>query len=181
MRVKWRSSSYLFASFWRILMTVCAVLFTYGALFRFPVDDNSTMKSVVEYFQEMYGFTIQHAHLPCLQVGNQRKANYLPMEVRRCHWKFYLSLSSQLFCSFCKHSWEIWTLCFARHAKLLRDSDIRKDWMRDKLLLSWKSHAKDQGIEKMTFCRYPVLYCNLVCISNYPNQYLCKLYSIGFI
>ncbi|CBI26319.3 unnamed protein product, partial [Vitis vinifera] len=46
----------------------------------FPVDDNSTMKSVVEYFQEMYGFTIQHAHLPCLQVGNQKKANYLPLE-----------------------------------------------------------------------------------------------------
>nr|GMD77292.1 protein argonaute 10-like [Ipomoea batatas] len=46
----------------------------------FPVDDNSTMKSVVEYFQEMYGFTIQYTHLPCLQVGNQKKANYLPME-----------------------------------------------------------------------------------------------------
>ncbi|KAG6435597.1 hypothetical protein SASPL_100471 [Salvia splendens] len=46
----------------------------------FPVDDNSTMKSVVEYFREMYGFTIQYTHLPCLQVGNQKKANYLPME-----------------------------------------------------------------------------------------------------
>ncbi|KAJ6689332.1 hypothetical protein OIU85_005709 [Salix viminalis] len=46
----------------------------------FPVDENSTMKSVIEYFQEMYGFTIQHSHLPCLQVGNQKKANYLPME-----------------------------------------------------------------------------------------------------
>ncbi|KAL9690749.1 hypothetical protein QQ045_011157 [Rhodiola kirilowii] len=46
----------------------------------FPVDENATMKSVVEYFQEMYGFTIQHTHLPCLQVGNQKKANYLPME-----------------------------------------------------------------------------------------------------
>ncbi|CAJ1977147.1 unnamed protein product [Sphenostylis stenocarpa] len=46
----------------------------------FPVDENSTMKSVVEYFQEMYGFTIQFTHLPCLQVGNQKKANYLPME-----------------------------------------------------------------------------------------------------
>lgn len=53
-------------------------------MFRFPVDDNSTMKSVVEYFQEMYGFTIQHTHLPCLQVGNQKKANYLPMEVGCC-------------------------------------------------------------------------------------------------
>ncbi|KAL7251682.1 hypothetical protein ACSBR1_013521 [Camellia fascicularis] len=46
----------------------------------FPVDDDSTMKSVVEYFQEMYGFTIQYTHLPCLKVGNQKKANYLPME-----------------------------------------------------------------------------------------------------
>ncbi|KAF8014501.1 hypothetical protein BT93_H0343 [Corymbia citriodora subsp. variegata] len=46
----------------------------------FPVDDNLNMKSVVEYFQEMYGFTILHTHLPCLQVGNQKKANYLPME-----------------------------------------------------------------------------------------------------
>lgn len=41
------------------------------------------MKSVIEYFQEMYGFTIQHTHLPCLQVGNQKKASYLPMEVNR--------------------------------------------------------------------------------------------------
>ncbi|KAF9602932.1 hypothetical protein IFM89_032814 [Coptis chinensis] len=46
----------------------------------FPIDDHSNMKSVVEYFQEMYGFIIQHTHLPCLQVGNQKKANYLPME-----------------------------------------------------------------------------------------------------
>lgn len=55
-----------------------------SSLIRFPVDENSTMKSVIEYFQEMYGFTIQHGHLPCLQVGgNQKKANYLPMEVSR--------------------------------------------------------------------------------------------------
>ncbi|GLJ52618.1 hypothetical protein SUGI_1119890 [Cryptomeria japonica] len=47
----------------------------------FPVDDQGTMKSVVEYFQETYGFTIQHTSLPCLQVGNQQRPNYLPMEV----------------------------------------------------------------------------------------------------
>ncbi|PIA65392.1 hypothetical protein AQUCO_00100697v1 [Aquilegia coerulea] len=46
----------------------------------FPLDEQMNMKSVVEYFQEMYGYTIQHSHLPCLQVGNQKKANYLPME-----------------------------------------------------------------------------------------------------
>ncbi|KAK3028069.1 hypothetical protein RJ639_039360 [Escallonia herrerae] len=47
----------------------------------FPVDEEKNMKSVVEYFQDVYGFTIQHSHLPCLQVGNQGKVKYLPMEV----------------------------------------------------------------------------------------------------
>ena len=55
------------------------------------------MKSVVEYFKEMYGFTIQYAHLPCLQVGNQKKANYLPMEVRLVkHNKFLNQVISDL-------------------------------------------------------------------------------------
>lgn len=47
----------------------------------FPVDERGTMKSVVEYFHETYGFRIQHIQLPCLQVGNQNRPNYLPMEV----------------------------------------------------------------------------------------------------
>ncbi|KAF5730258.1 protein argonaute 1 [Tripterygium wilfordii] len=47
----------------------------------FPVDDRGTMKSVVEYFHETYGFSIQHTNWPCLQVGNQQRPNYLPMEV----------------------------------------------------------------------------------------------------
>ncbi|TYH41474.1 hypothetical protein ES332_D12G319500v1 [Gossypium tomentosum] len=47
----------------------------------FPVDDRGTMKSVVEYFHETYGFIIQHTQWPCLQVGNQQRPNYLPMEV----------------------------------------------------------------------------------------------------
>ncbi|XP_021275957.1 protein argonaute PNH1-like isoform X2 [Herrania umbratica] len=46
----------------------------------FPLDEHMNMKSVVEYFQEMYGYTIRYAHLPCLQVGNEKKVNYLPME-----------------------------------------------------------------------------------------------------
>ncbi|XP_058090486.1 protein argonaute 1-like [Magnolia sinica] len=47
----------------------------------FPVDERGTMKSVVQYFQETYGFVIQHTTWPCLQVGNQNRPNYLPMEV----------------------------------------------------------------------------------------------------
>lgn len=48
---------------------------------RFPVDERGTMKSVVEYFKETYGFVIQHTQCPCLQVGNPQRPNYLPMEV----------------------------------------------------------------------------------------------------
>jgi eukaryotic translation initiation factor 2C len=47
----------------------------------FPVDQGGTVKSVVQYFQETYGFAIQHTYLPCLQVGNQQRPNYLPLEV----------------------------------------------------------------------------------------------------
>ncbi|XLR66441.1 hypothetical protein S83_017113 [Arachis hypogaea] len=47
----------------------------------FPVDERGTMKSVVEYFSETYGFHIQHTQWPCLQVGNTQRPNYLPMEV----------------------------------------------------------------------------------------------------
>lgn len=47
----------------------------------FPVDDRGTVKSVVQYFQETYGFTIQQVNWPCLQVGNTQRPNYLPMEV----------------------------------------------------------------------------------------------------
>ncbi|XP_076930314.1 protein argonaute 1-like [Bidens hawaiensis] len=47
----------------------------------FPVDERGTLKSVVEYFRETYGFSIQHVQWPCLQVGNSQRPNYLPMEV----------------------------------------------------------------------------------------------------
>ena len=56
------------------------ILFFYP-LNSFPVDEQKNMKSVVEYFQEVYGYIIQYSHLPCLQVGNQKKVNYLPLEV----------------------------------------------------------------------------------------------------
>nr|CAD1821180.1 unnamed protein product [Ananas comosus var. bracteatus] len=48
---------------------------------KFPVDDKGTIKSVVQYFQETYGFTIKHTNLPCLQVGSLQRINYMPMEV----------------------------------------------------------------------------------------------------
>lgn len=47
------------------------------------MDERGTMKSVVEYFMETYGFVIRHTQWPCLQVGNTQRPNYLPMEVEK--------------------------------------------------------------------------------------------------
>ncbi|KAJ7297230.1 hypothetical protein O6H91_Y072000 [Diphasiastrum complanatum] len=47
----------------------------------FPVDERGTLKSVIEYFRDTYGYVIRGQSLPCLQVGNQERPNYLPMEV----------------------------------------------------------------------------------------------------
>ncbi|KAL5716727.1 argonaute 1B [Ranunculus cassubicifolius] len=47
----------------------------------FAVDERGRKKSVVQYFLETYGYPIQLAHWPCLEVGSQNKAKYLPMEV----------------------------------------------------------------------------------------------------
>lgn len=92
-------------------------------LLRFPVDDNLTMKSVVEYFQEMYDFTIQHTHLPCLQVGNQKKANYLPMEVVPLPL-IHLFIWFAVLKTFMPN---LHAFVNARHAKLLRGNAIQSD------------------------------------------------------
>ena len=39
------------------------------------------MKSVIDYFQEMCGYTTKYSHMPCLRVGSQKKVNYLSKEV----------------------------------------------------------------------------------------------------
>jgi eukaryotic translation initiation factor 2C len=51
---------------------------------RFPLDEKMNMQSIVDYFQEMYRYTIMRRHLPCIQVGSEKKTNYLPMEVCFC-------------------------------------------------------------------------------------------------
>lgn len=57
------------------------------------------MKAVVEYFRETYGFVIQHTQLPCLQVGNTQRPNYLPMEVG-VFFSFLTSYIPSIFCIF---------------------------------------------------------------------------------
>ncbi|KAL0388535.1 UNVERIFIED_CONTAM: protein argonaute 10 [Sesamum radiatum] len=48
----------------------------------FPVDDNS-MKSVVEYFQEMYGFTIQYTHLLAFKLSEKQITALLKVTCQR--------------------------------------------------------------------------------------------------
>nr|CAD1818338.1 unnamed protein product [Ananas comosus var. bracteatus] len=47
----------------------------------FPVDEQGTMISVVQYFREQYRYSLKYIHWPCLQAGNDKRPIYLPMEV----------------------------------------------------------------------------------------------------
>ncbi|WOK93958.1 protein argonaute MEL1-like [Canna indica] len=47
----------------------------------FPVDEQGTRKSVVQYFRERYECHLKHVSWPCLQAGSDARPTYLPMEV----------------------------------------------------------------------------------------------------
>ncbi|MFS7984844.1 putative post-transcriptional gene silencing PAZ-Argonaute family [Helianthus anomalus] len=44
-------------------------------------DRDTVTKYVVDYFKDAYGFSIQHVHWSCLQLGGTHRKNYMPMEV----------------------------------------------------------------------------------------------------
>ena len=39
--------------------------------------------SVVQYFKEKHKLELRFPHLPCLQVGQEKKHTYLPLEVSK--------------------------------------------------------------------------------------------------
>lgn len=39
-------------------------------------------RTVAQYFREKYNLQLKYPHLPCLQVGQEQKHTYLPLEVR---------------------------------------------------------------------------------------------------
>lgn len=52
--------------------------------YRFPLqlDSGQTVEcTVAKYFLERYQMRLQYPHLPCLQVGQEQKHTYLPLEV----------------------------------------------------------------------------------------------------
>ncbi|KAK9279607.1 hypothetical protein L1049_013286 [Liquidambar formosana] len=49
----------------------------------FPLDDNGTNMSVVQYFRQKYNIVLKYAFLPALQAGSHSNPVYLPMELCR--------------------------------------------------------------------------------------------------
>ncbi|KAL6636748.1 hypothetical protein ACP70R_024320 [Stipagrostis hirtigluma subsp. patula] len=47
----------------------------------FPVDEQGTRKTVVQYFWDKYNYRLKYASWPCLQAGSDSRPVYLPMEV----------------------------------------------------------------------------------------------------
>ncbi|KAM7496848.1 hypothetical protein LguiA_021262 [Lonicera macranthoides] len=48
---------------------------------RFPVDDEGTVISVVEYFHQKYNIALRYGFLPAINTGTDAKPTYLPMEL----------------------------------------------------------------------------------------------------
>ncbi|KAF6775968.1 hypothetical protein AHF37_04519 [Paragonimus kellicotti] len=50
--------------------------------FPLQLETGATMEcTVAKYFQERYNIRLEYPHLPCLQVGQEQKHTYLPLEV----------------------------------------------------------------------------------------------------
>lgn len=52
--------------------------------FRFPLqlENGQTVEcTVAKYFLDKYKMKLRHPYLPCLQVGQEHKHTYLPLEV----------------------------------------------------------------------------------------------------
>lgn len=51
---------------------------------RFPLqlESGQTVEcTVAQYFKQKYNLQLKYPHLPCLQVGQEQKHTYLPLEV----------------------------------------------------------------------------------------------------
>lgn len=66
-------------------MLVSFDIFYYTIPTRFPLqlESGQTVEcTVAQYFKQKYNLQLKYPHLPCLQVGQEQKHTYLPLEVR---------------------------------------------------------------------------------------------------
>lgn len=61
-----------------------SLIFLVFACLRFPLqqENGQTIEcTVAQYFKDKYKLILRYPHLPCLQVGQEQKHTYLPLEV----------------------------------------------------------------------------------------------------
>ncbi|MEQ2199396.1 Protein argonaute-3, partial [Xenoophorus captivus] len=57
---------------------------------KFPLqleNGQTVERTVAQYFREKYNLQLKYPHLPCLQVGQEQKHTYLPLEVRSANYE----------------------------------------------------------------------------------------------
>ena len=66
----------------RWLSGILSVSFIYSHRFPLQQENGQTIEcTVAQYFKDKYKLILRYPHLPCLQVGQEQKHTYLPLEV----------------------------------------------------------------------------------------------------
>lgn len=67
-------------------------LFSCLVFYRFPLqqENGQTVEcTVAQYFKDRHKLVLRYPHLPCLQVGQEQKHTYLPLEAGKLSYKYY--------------------------------------------------------------------------------------------
>lgn len=81
----WNRFFHTLFSFLKINKKILKSLTRTNVLYRFPLqlENGQAMEcTVAQYFKQKYSLQLKYPHLPCLQVGQEQKHTYLPLEVR---------------------------------------------------------------------------------------------------
>lgn len=78
------------------------MLYFFLCSFPLQLENGQTVeRTVAQYFREKYNLQLKYPHLPCLQVGQEQKHTYLPLEVRTiCSYTLTLVYVHDIFTSF---------------------------------------------------------------------------------
>ena len=65
-----------------LLLDVHLKHFRFHLRFPLQLESGQTVEcTVAQYFKQKYNLQLKYPHLPCLQVGQEQKHTYLPLEV----------------------------------------------------------------------------------------------------
>lgn len=76
------SSNAIVSVFVKIDQLLNNLMFCFSYRFPLQLENGQTVEcTVAKYFLDKYKMKLKHPHLPCLQVGQEHKHTYLPLEV----------------------------------------------------------------------------------------------------